>query len=527
MIPGMMTVSLTRSEFAAVRAYVQGMPAAMVVPRYLADETDDDEDGAESSLRILLALRDRMVQLAHLHGRADLAELLLAGPGRSNRGMDRRVDALAELERLGTAAPRPQHGVELWFAPALARRLRKAEIVTLNTLFALANQRGGAWWRAVPRIGALAGAAVNRWLSENRAAFRDPDGKPLLGAHVGNRTLLEQGWLGPGMRQPLPLEWMTASPALDPDASCPYSQGLDVVQAWLRDAAGDSGSTFSAYRKEAERLLLWAALERRKGLSQLDLDDRRAYLGFLAQPEPASRWCGPRAPRHLAAWRPFTGPLSPASVRHSMRVLAALFRWMHANGFPGASLWPAQVPDSTEASAATAAARSDTAQLPAGSLTPFLSWLERRGGDGDGQRYRTAHAAILLLREHRLSLDRLTSVTRRSLAPKQPPVRNREDDMGSAAPDGTPGFGPATQHALARHWRDRNLQWDGAGTEDASLIAPPAAPPTRRAQHKLAALPQAGYSVRGLHALLSSMLERYRKTCDPEFGARSPRDLLA
>jgi hypothetical protein len=131
------------------------------------------------------------------------------------------------------------------------------------------------------------------------------------------------------------------------------------------------------------------------------------------------------------------------------------------------------------------------------------------------------------LREHRLSLDRLTSVTRRSLAPKQPPVRSREDGMGSAAPDGTPGFGPATQHALARHWRDRNLQWDGAGTEDASLIAPPAAPPTRRAQRKLAALPQAGYSVRGLHALLSSMLERYRKTCDPEFGARSPRDLLA
>ncbi|WP_316155571.1 phage integrase family protein [Cupriavidus sp. BIC8F] len=523
MIPGMMTVSLTRSEFAAVRAYVQGMPAAMVVPRYLADESDDDEDGAESSLRILLALRDRMVQLAHLHGRADLAELLLAGPGRSNRGMDRRVDALAELERLGTAAPRPQHGVELWFAPALARRLRKAEIVTLNTLFELANQRGSAWWRVVPRIGALAGAAVNRWLSENRAAFRDPDGKPLLGAHVGNRTLIEQGGLGPGMRQPLPLEWMTASPASEPDACCPYSQGLDVVQAWLRDAAGDNGSTFSAYRKEAERLLLWAALERRKGLSQLDLDDRWAYLGFLAQPEPASRWCGPRAPRHLAAWRPFTGPLSPASVRHSMRVLAALFRWMHANGYPGAALWPAQVPDGTDASAATAAA----AQVPAASLAPFLSWLERRGGDGDGQRYRTAHAAILLLREHRLSLDRLTSVTRRSLAQMQPPAWSSDDGMGSTTANGMPGFGATTQHALVRHWHDRNLQWDGAGTEDASLIGPPAPPPTRRAQRKLAALPQAGYSVRGLHALLSSMLERYRKTCDQEFGARSPRDLLA
>jgi integrase/recombinase XerC len=114
--------SLTRSEFAAVRAYVQGMPASMVVSRYL--DLDDDDDPGESALRMLLGLRDRMVQLAHLHGRAELAELLELGPGRSNRGMDRRVEALGELERRGMALPRPAHGVELWFAPALARRLR-------------------------------------------------------------------------------------------------------------------------------------------------------------------------------------------------------------------------------------------------------------------------------------------------------------------------------------------------------------------------------------------------------------------
>lgn len=521
-----MTVSLTRSEFAAVRAYVQGMPAAMVVPRYLADEADDDEAAAESALRILLALRDRMVQLAHLHGREDLAELLLAGPGRSNRGMDRRVDALAELERLGTAAPRPQHGVELWFAPALARRLRKAQIVTLNTLFDLANRRGSGWWRAVPRIGALAGAAVNRWLSENRSAFKDQDGKPLLGAHVENRTLLAPGRLGPEMRQPLPLEWMTEAPAGAADTGSMHCPGISVVKTWLRDAAGDSGSTFAAYRKEAERLLLWAALERRKGLSQLDLDDRLAYLGFLAQPEPAGRWCGPRAPRHLAAWRPFTGPLSPASVRHSMRVLGALFRWMHANGYASAALWPAQPLEEIKELKA-AATPPGVSPVSEASLALFLSWLESRAADGDGQRYRTAHAAVLLLREHQLSLARLTSVTRRSLVPLQESGGNPEDGMGGKLPDGSPGFSPATQDALARHWRDRNLQWDGAGTEDACLIGPPAAPPTRRAQRKLAALPQAGYSVRGLHALLSSMLARYRESGDPELAARSPRDLLA
>ena len=42
-----------------------------------------------------------------------------------------------------------------------------------------------------------------------------------------------------------------------------------------------------------------------------------------------------------------------------------------------------------------------------------------------------------------------------------------------------------------------------------------------------AARPHDGYSVRGLHALLSAMLERYREMRDPDFAARSPRDLLA
>lgn len=537
MIPATTTIRLTRSEFAAVRAYVQGMPAAMVVPRYLADEADDDDDGAESALRILLALRDRMVQLAHLHGRADLADLLLAGPGRSNRGMDRRVDALGELERLGMAAPRAQHGVELWFAPALARRLRNAGIVTLNALFELTNQRGSAWWRAVPRIGALAGGAVNRWLGEHRTVFKGDDGKPLLGAHVGNRASLEPAALGPAMRQPLPLEWLGEAPAAPvPDAGsgCPYSEGVTVVKAWLREAAADRRSTFAAYRKEAERLLLWAALERHKGLSQLDQEDRQAYLAFLARPEPASRWCGPRAPRQQAAWRPLTGPLSPASQRHSMRVLAALFRWMHDNGYPCAARWPAQageIPEPSMGAAVPEAATAPPARTPLGddSVAPFLSWLEHLATASDGQRYRTAHAAILLLRDQGLSLERLTSATRRSLvAPGPASGAPDEPSEGTDAANHPPAvLAAGTQRALARHWHDRNLQWEGPGTEAACLIGPPGAPPTSRAQRKRAAQPLGGYSVRGLHALLAAMLERYRRACDPAFAARSPRDLLA
>ena len=44
------------------------------------------------------------------------------------------------------------------------------------------------------------------------------------------------------------------------------------MQAWLRLRLAGS-HTWRAYRKEAERFLLWAVMERRRALSSLDGDD--------------------------------------------------------------------------------------------------------------------------------------------------------------------------------------------------------------------------------------------------------------
>jgi len=501
------------------------MPAAMVVSRYLSDGVDDEDDGVgESALRTVLALRDRMVQLAYLHGRQDLAELLVAGPGRSNRGMDRRVDALAELERLGIATPRADHGVELWFAPALAKRLRSGQIVTLKSLTIVANQKGAGWWRSVPRIGALAGDTINRWMHEHRGLVRDEDGKPLLGSHVGNRTPLQPAALAPDMPQLLPLEMLSEQAAIpDRPAICPFGQGVAVVRAWLQAVSGGSGSTFAAYRKEAERLLLWAAIERRKPLLALDLDDRDAYRDFLAQPEPAARWCGPRAPRHQAAWRPLTGALGSASIRHSMRVLGALFVWMWRQGHHCASLWE-PLAGGNQDMAAVDPARQRASEA---SLAPFHAWLEALAARPEGVRYRAASAAVQLLRAHALSLAQLTTATGSLLLAGA--GSTTDGDAAAARQDHQ--VSQAVLSAVARHWLDRNLEFGAEGTEELPLLGPPALPPTGRAQQKRevarATGYSAGYSARGIHALLSTMLERYRKDCDPGSPLRSPRDLLA
>lgn len=532
MLPGTHPVSLTRSEFAAVRAYVQGMPAAMVVGRYLADDGDDDAIG-ESALRTLLALRDRMVQLAQLHGRADLAELLVAGPGRSNRGMDRRVDALAELERLGTAAPRAEHGVELWFGPSLARRLRNAEIVTLKALIGLTNARGTGWWRRVPRIGALAGQAINRWLAGHRDLIRTPQGQPMLAAHLGNRTPLMAGTLAPDMPRLLPLELLASGSAAPPD--CPFSGGVDVVRKWLHASGPPASATYAAYRKEAERLLLWSAIERRKALAALDERDREAYLAFLADPQPAARWCGPRAARQVGAWRPFTGPLGEASARHSMRVLGALWGWMSRNGYDAAAQWlPMGGPASaagevvSEAAGAVAASGPETGQATGEgivdemALVRFIAWLDSEGSRPDGLRYRAAAAAVALLREGRPRFAGLVALRRHDLLVLD---RAPETTPTDTPADGRLALSDTALATLRRHWQDRGLDLDAPAAVDAPLLGPPAAPPTRRAQRKLASTPHPPYSVRGLHALLSVAIARYRRL-DSTFPARSPRDLV-
>jgi hypothetical protein len=55
---------------------------------------------------------------------------------------------------------------------------------------------------------------------------------------------------------------------------------LDAINSWL-SLKDDNAKTYQAYKKELERLLLWAVLERGKPISSLNTDDCRAYIKFL------------------------------------------------------------------------------------------------------------------------------------------------------------------------------------------------------------------------------------------------------
>lgn len=108
-----------------------------------------------------------------------------------------------------------------------------------------------------------------------------------------------------------------------------------AVAAWLARYAG-TPATLQSYRREAERLLLWAVMQHGKPLSSLTHEDLLLYERFLADPQPAARWImasRKKLARGAPAWRPFAGPLSPASARHALVIINALFAWLVEAGY--------------------------------------------------------------------------------------------------------------------------------------------------------------------------------------------------
>lgn len=109
----------------------------------------------------------------------------------------------------------------------------------------------------------------------------------------------------------------------------------DALLAWVARFA-DNANTLANSRREAERLLLWAWVELGKPLSSLTHEDLLLYQRFLADPQPAERWVMPpgrKLPRNHPLWRPFAGPLSPASSRQALVVVNALFSWLVQAGY--------------------------------------------------------------------------------------------------------------------------------------------------------------------------------------------------
>lgn len=304
------------SELAAFRAASEGLETRAAVERYAPHLLGDGK-----SARAVIGRTRRLLQrTARLAGRDDLAELLDAA--RTRPGTRRAAQISSAIEELRTAAPKePLIGdaVTDWFTPRTAAALHAAGIKTLAAL-TLRVPRRRMWWVAIPGLGQASAKRVEAFFAAH------PD-----------LTERARALVAPTQASDIvPWEALVVPEDLDgskgqfraPKATCVLSASNDyeAVQAWIERHEADA--TQRAYKKEAERLILWAVVQRGKALSSLTAEDATAYRAFLRNPTPKARWVGPARARTSAEWRPFVGPLAATSVKYAVSVLGALFRWL-------------------------------------------------------------------------------------------------------------------------------------------------------------------------------------------------------
>lgn len=303
------------ASLAALRAWHEGLSARDAVLRYLGHTKAD----GESSRRLIGGIRRQLARFAERRQRPELAALFRCSNA-ERVSLGRRVfQALDLLSTLSPPQPLIGDDIAQWLAPRAVRALQAEGIRTLSGLTVRIPRRR-RWWAAIPGLGAAGARRVEAFFAAH----------PELTARAHELVMSSQASdVTPWERLIVPAEVDGSRGTFRaPAATCALnaSNDYEAVNAWL--AVHDSPETERAYRKEAERLLLWAILERGRALSSLTAEDAVAYRTFLRRPTPDSRWVGPSRPRSSPEWRPFAKALAPRSISYALAVLGGMFRWL-------------------------------------------------------------------------------------------------------------------------------------------------------------------------------------------------------
>ena len=302
-------------ELAMLRAWYAGMPVRKAVERYLPDRV-----GAGQSARgVLGGIRRRLAKAARQVGRPDLATVFEHAEGERLREAKAVADAIEVLRHARMPTPQISDDIGIWLPARAVATLRVHAISTLADLTVRIPRRR-QWWKSIPGLGAASARRIEAFFAAHPALTERA--RALIAVSPASGIV-------PWEQLRLPHEVDGSAGAYRaPRATCTLDANNDylAVQAWL--SLHESGATQRAYRKEAERIILWAIVERGRALSSLTTEDAVAYRAFLRRPTPRERWVGPVRPRSAPDWRPFSGGLSARSTAYALSVLGALFRWL-------------------------------------------------------------------------------------------------------------------------------------------------------------------------------------------------------
>lgn len=301
------------AALAALRAWVEGIPAAEAAGRYWTVQ----ERAGRNTRGLLTDVKRQLAAWATARGRPDLAAAVsaLRPSALSRNGL---IPLLDNLQRLPSASPLIGDALDRWLPSRVANTLQAAGMHTLADLTVRVPRRR-RWWSGIQGLGAAGARQVEAFFATH----------PSLTERARALVMIQRPDLSPWEQLEVP-ELLDGSQgryrAPARDCLLRANNDYDAINAWLQ--LHESPATQRAYRKEAERLLLWAIAEQGRALSSLSTEDATAYRRFLRQPSPRLRWVGPARPRSSPEWRPFTGALAPRSVAYALSVLNAMFRWL-------------------------------------------------------------------------------------------------------------------------------------------------------------------------------------------------------
>jgi len=278
--------------------------------------------------------------------------------GRNQKLRKRIRDALAWLEGFLPEKPQPGDQLAAWLDESIANRLRRGGILTIDDLAGLIRHKGESWYRVVPWFGRASAARVMKWLTFNQVI------------PIPERALVPYRKLAPKLKASrelelgiVPLEYLKLPAEVSGAVGTNRAYGnrlaavddFEAINAWIAKKGNQRPHTARNYRTQAERLLLWAVLEKGRALSSLTIEDCTEYRDFLYSLDgredragcqawrwriPREAWIGKRnTPRWHEDWRPFAGPLSPASQKQALTVVSAMFEYLARNRYFDFNPW--------------------------------------------------------------------------------------------------------------------------------------------------------------------------------------------
>ncbi|MBK3337206.1 phage integrase family protein [Burkholderia pseudomallei] len=323
------------ASLSAVRAWYAGIGSREAVGRYCPHALGE----GQSARGVIGRIRQQLAGFALSRHRADLARPFQCAASVRTRHRKAATRALDIMPTLAVPQPQVSDPVDAWLPPRVVPVLHRHGIRTLADLTVRIPRRR-RWWLAIPGLGERSARRIGGFF----AAY------PALTERA--RALITVATPEPvvpweNIRVPHDVDGSRGTfRAPKPMCALEANNDYQAISAWLE--RHEATETQRAYRREAERLLLWAIVERGKALSSLTSEDATAYRAFLRHPAPRARWVAPARPRSSSEWRPFTGALSPDSIAYALSVLGAMFRWLIeqryvlANPFAGLKVRGAQ-----------------------------------------------------------------------------------------------------------------------------------------------------------------------------------------